>query len=353
MKKITVVTGEPRSRTSLTMQIVEALGVEIAGDKFKVQIKDEGRAAKAKELNPKGFYEIPEVSVQGLKKDESAEKYYNKTVKIISSGFVQTNSKHLEKVIICLRDPREILTSQTNLFSNVEAFSEDKWEQTPKVVPLGYELYIDRMGALLIWCWENKEVPALCIDTSRYYTDPQGIIEDIYEFIGIEPWQAQLDEAKSCIDNKLYRSIKGASPATEEASLCRGIYNAFIDGVSSKLLNSLFKFRNEKRLENKKWFDDSEFGTVAMISASLYRSLKINNNNILTKMQRSAKRRQYQLPRCCSNYGLLDRSYKTARPKDLPVLMRPLVNCKDLKEPVTQEHCFLCWKKKGFNNGVR
>ena len=67
-----VVTGEPRSGTSLMMRIIDSLGLEIAGEQY-VGTKRPNRSKKRKEraeyLNPEGFWEVPEVVSRGIKTD--------------------------------------------------------------------------------------------------------------------------------------------------------------------------------------------------------------------------------------------------------------------------------------------
>ncbi|MCP4104973.1 MAG: hypothetical protein GY749_05485 [Desulfobacteraceae bacterium] len=65
MPKINVVTGAPRSGTSLAMQILDILGVTVAGkppvipnDLSNLELNTIDRKKKAKALNPLGFYEI-------------------------------------------------------------------------------------------------------------------------------------------------------------------------------------------------------------------------------------------------------------------------------------------------------
>ena len=90
---ITIVSGLPRSGTSMMMKMLEAGGMEI--------LKDEIR--KADEDNPAGYYEFEKV--KELKKDVSwLENAKGKSVKIISSLLEHLPEKYTYKIIFMHRN---------------------------------------------------------------------------------------------------------------------------------------------------------------------------------------------------------------------------------------------------------
>ena len=105
MKKITVVTGLPRSGTSLMMQTLNTLGLNTKGtsELWHRQKTKLGRD-RAEYLNPKGFYEIPGIVTKGIRFDKLAELFYNKTIKIILNGLIRTDLKHIDKILFCFGD---------------------------------------------------------------------------------------------------------------------------------------------------------------------------------------------------------------------------------------------------------
>ncbi|HJP17367.1 MAG TPA: sulfotransferase [Nitrospinota bacterium] len=103
-KMITIVSGLPRSGTSMMMKMLEAGGMEI--------LKDEIR--KADEDNPAGYYEFEKV--KELKKDVSwLENAKGKSVKIISSLLEHLPEKYTYKIIFMHRNMEEILNSQRQM----------------------------------------------------------------------------------------------------------------------------------------------------------------------------------------------------------------------------------------------
>jgi len=122
-KIITIVSGLPRSGTSMMMKMLEAGGMEI--------LKDEIR--KADEDNPAGYYEFEKV--KELKKDVSwLENAKGKSVKIISSLLEHLPEKYTYKIIFMHRNMEEILNSQRQmLFRRGEATNEVSDEKMGKM----------------------------------------------------------------------------------------------------------------------------------------------------------------------------------------------------------------------------
>ena len=103
-KIIIIVSGLPRSGTSMMMRMLEAGGMRI--------LKDEIR--KADEDNPAGYYEFEKV--KELKKDPSwLENAKGKAVKIISSLLEHLPERYTYKIIFMHRNMEEILNSQRQM----------------------------------------------------------------------------------------------------------------------------------------------------------------------------------------------------------------------------------------------
>ena len=103
-KIIIIVSGLPRSGTSMMMRMLEAGGMRI--------LKDEIR--KADEDNPAGYYEFEKV--KELKKDPSwLENAKGKAVKIISSLLEHLPERYIYKIIFIHRNMEEILDSQRQM----------------------------------------------------------------------------------------------------------------------------------------------------------------------------------------------------------------------------------------------
>ena len=105
---ITVVSGLPRSGTSLMMQILEAGRMEILTDNIR----------KADESNPKGYYEYEKV--KSLMKDNSwLSEAEGKAVKVIAQliPFLPFNYEY--KVVFMERKIEEIIHSQNKMIDKL------------------------------------------------------------------------------------------------------------------------------------------------------------------------------------------------------------------------------------------
>jgi hypothetical protein len=101
---ITIVSGLPRSGTSMMMRMLEAGGLDIVTDETR----------KADEDNPKGYYELERV--KQLKEDASwLAEAKGKVVKVISALLVNLPRDHVYQVVFMRRKMQEILDSQQEM----------------------------------------------------------------------------------------------------------------------------------------------------------------------------------------------------------------------------------------------
>ncbi|MFO7797483.1 MAG: phosphodiesterase, partial [Promethearchaeia archaeon] len=106
---LVIVSGIPRSGTSLMMQMLQAGGVEILSDHKR----------EADRSNPKGYLELE--AVKKLGKDNSCLKgETGKAVKVISHllKFIPKNNEY--KVIFMNRDINEVIKSQQKMLGDFE-----------------------------------------------------------------------------------------------------------------------------------------------------------------------------------------------------------------------------------------
>ena len=159
-----IVTGLPRSGTSLCMQMLEAGGVAVLVD-HPMRI-DDG--------NPRGYYELDAV-MHGVDWIEAAQ---GKAVKVVSDYLGMLPPGLDAKFIVMRRDIREIATSRHATFEDVIQ-------------------HMDRMSERL--------AGRHCLGVSYYslFLDPAPVIARIDEFLG-----GGLDQAAMArvIDPALYRN---------------------------------------------------------------------------------------------------------------------------------------------------
>jgi hypothetical protein len=110
---ITIVSGLPRTGTSMTMQILEAGGMSILSDHVR----------KADISNPKGYYEFEMVKELKNGNTEWLSKAEGKAVKIISPLLFYLPQRYVYRVIFMLRDLDEVLRSQNKMLETQKVSS--------------------------------------------------------------------------------------------------------------------------------------------------------------------------------------------------------------------------------------
>jgi len=375
--KVCVVTGEPRSGTSLMMQTLQLLGAELIGEEYpqeaKIekqieQIEDEEQKAKAKEqannkmkhakkMNPKGFYEVPGIVMQGFRhlKDE----WQGKAIKIITNGVYQrempnghlvgTPNKNIDKIVFCLRNPKHIAVSQKDLSGGIEIAGVDEngidqWVNAPQ--PISPKRYIYSMGHFVIWLAEHRELDdkILAIDYEDMHT--QQPIEKIANHLGINATPEQVKAAKDNIDPLLRRSVdfNGWGDSDIEGALAEKMFDALkkwdVDrfaGISAQILEMI---DNDMR-EGVRWVD-TERGTWVTMAADLFRKGGVDSiGSVLIPMA------------SCKYFDKdTEHKYTIERPIDLGDLTRSMVKCKRDDNSYTCEYCKHCFQRGSYIDGT-
>jgi len=344
-----VITGEPRSGTSLMMRIVDSLGLEIAGDQ-NPQAKRPERSKKRQEqanyLNPEGFWEVPGVVSRGIETEEQVEEYKDKVIKIITPGLsntVQPAIDKIDKIIFCLRHPREVVYSQRKLMSGVEVAKEDGWEFSPENMQVDFGRYIMSVGGYILKSsktdlWDKT----LVVDYADMMNETETQIKRISSFLEV-PYNP---ETKNLIRKDLYRSVK----VPEVDSLTDDIYNSVKTKNFSKVLEPIEEYIEQKRIENTRWLDDIEYKTWTIAGWDLHKSLATNNNNVRDNLVSSANSRT--LPLSCLYYDPIGEEYTIKRVKELGDLVRTKIICRAHKErkedfdrEMVREACFSCHQR--------
>jgi len=180
--QIVVVSGLPRSGTSLMMQMLAKGGIEpLIDDKREADVS-----------NPKGYFEYE--PVMSIHKDNSwLDKGQNKVVKIVGPLLKYLDPKFRYKIIFMTRDLNEIIKSQRIMNG-----------KDPDVLPVKlYNSYIKFLENVETWKEKEPGVEIVYIDYKSVLENPSESIEKTQKFIG-----KHLDSNKmeSCIDRSLHRN---------------------------------------------------------------------------------------------------------------------------------------------------
>ena len=185
---VVVVSGLPRSGTSMMMGMLEAGGVEILTDGIR----------KADEDNPKGNFEYE--PVKELTKDGSKlwlEDAPGKAVKIISELLKELPSDLNFKLIFMKRNLEEVIVSQNKmLVRRGESADGDEDERMMM-------LFARHLEKVKRWIDQQSHFEAIFLDYEKVVEDPDGRAEQIKAFL-----QRELDSTRmaAVVDRQLYRN---------------------------------------------------------------------------------------------------------------------------------------------------
>ncbi len=189
---ITIVSGYPRSGTSLMMQMLEAGGLPVLRDEV---------FRPANEHNPRGFYEIEDAFRLGELERSTAwlEETRGKTVKVVAPLLPRLPPDHAYKVLFMRRHVAEIIAShaKANALREDSPLSEREKNLAFKTEYVVYEA----------WLLKQAHLPALFVSYNDLIASPVAPVARIREFLGL-PLDA--DKMIAAIDPALYRN-RGAN----------------------------------------------------------------------------------------------------------------------------------------------
>ncbi len=183
--KITVVSGLPRSGTTMMMRMLEAGGLEAVVDGIR----------KADDDNPKGYYEFEEV--KNLDKDStwlsSAE---GKVVKIISALLTHLPSDWEYKVIFMKRNMAEVLASQSKM---LERRGVAPGGVSDDIMAKKFETHLKKT---FDWLEKQVNIETLYVNYNAVIDTPHEEARKIGTFLGDT---LDLEKMTGIVDHSLYR----------------------------------------------------------------------------------------------------------------------------------------------------
>jgi len=183
---IIVVSGLPRSGTSMMMAMLEAGGVPLLTDGERVADDD----------NPKGYFEFERVK-KLLEGDINwLSEAQGKAVKVISYLLFKLPATHQYQVIFIHRVLDEILSSQKKMLINRGEDPNKVSEAELKTVLSNHLTQVEE------WLGNQPNIRSLEVDYNRLLEDPGVDIQRIVEFLDFD---LDPEGLKRVIDHKLYR----------------------------------------------------------------------------------------------------------------------------------------------------
>jgi len=184
---ITVVSGLPRSGTSMIMKMLEAGGM--------AALTDGQRAADAD--NPKGYYEFERV--KALPKGDTGwlPQADGKAVKVISALLEHLPPDYTYRVIFVRREMAEVLASQRKMLARRD---EPADQVSDAELTRLFEKHLRKVEG---WLAAQPNISVLDVDYNEMLRDPGPYISQINTFLG-----NSLDATKMArvVDPGLYRN---------------------------------------------------------------------------------------------------------------------------------------------------
>lgn len=182
---IIIVSGLPRSGTSMMMKVLEAGGVDIVTDNIRVADED----------NPKGYYELEPVKALKEGDDDWITDAPGKAVKVISSLLEHLPSTYQYKIVFMRREIAEILASQKQMLIRRGETSEGDDSQMA-------EMFQEHLKRVRVWLANQPNMEVLYVDYNALMGNPDPEIKAVAEFLGLTK---NLNAMLAVPDKKLYR----------------------------------------------------------------------------------------------------------------------------------------------------
>jgi hypothetical protein len=185
---LTIVSGLPRSGTSMMMRMLERGGMKVLIDQNRPPDED----------NPRGYYEF-----EAVKKTKDNTDWLAGSdgcaVKMVYRLLYDLPQDRNYRVLFMRRKLEEVLASQrTMLQRNGAAYDSESDEQMAR-------LFVAELDAFAKWVARQQHIRMIDVDYNRILREPQGELEKVKDFLGVELDVLAMNDV---IDESLYRNRK-------------------------------------------------------------------------------------------------------------------------------------------------
>ncbi len=184
---ITVVSGLPRSGTSMMMKMLEAGGIPPITDELR----------EADEDNPKGYYEFERVKQMDQGDTKWVVESRGKVIKVISALLKHLPSGEQYRVVFVRRNMPEILASQRKMLIRR---GEDPDKMDDAQMAMLFEKHLKQIDE---WLKAQPNFRVLYVHYSDVLADPRPQIARINEFLG---GNLNIQAMAEAVDPGLYRN---------------------------------------------------------------------------------------------------------------------------------------------------
>lgn len=186
---ITVVSGLPRSGTSMMMKVLEAGGLPPVTDNIRTADTD----------NPKGYYEFERVKKLPTGDVAWLPEAQGKVVKIIAALLIHLPATYSYRVVFMQRTMPEVLASQREMLVRR---GEDPNKVGDEQLARLYEKHLVQVNT---WISSQPNVARININYNQILENPRPHLERINQFLDNS---LDLEKMSQVIDPALYRQRK-------------------------------------------------------------------------------------------------------------------------------------------------
>ena len=164
---VTIVSGLPRSGTSMMMRMLEAGGLEVLTDNVR----------KADDDNPDGYYELERV--KQVKNDRAwLEDAKGKVVKMVSALLIELPPTYTYKVVFMGRKIEEILASQRQMLVRqgkpANSVSDERMAA----------MFEKHLRQIKTWIAQRSDMGAIYVDYNLMLQQPLEHVKAVNAFLG-------------------------------------------------------------------------------------------------------------------------------------------------------------------------
>ena len=183
---VVVVSGLPRSGTSMMMKMLQAGGLELLTDSIRTADDD----------NPNGYFEFERVKQMTSGDRAWLEDANGRVVKVISALLEHLPTDRHYKVLFMEREIREVLASQKKMLDHRGEASRVTDEEMA-------EQYRAHLKAVKPWLARQPHMEVLYVGYNSMMSDPEPLCRRVIEFLAMP---LDLEKMRAVPNAKLYRN---------------------------------------------------------------------------------------------------------------------------------------------------
>jgi predicted ATPase len=190
-KPVVIVSGLPRSGTSMMMKMLEEGGLAVVTDEIR----------SADDDNPNGYFELEAVKQMSDGNVAWLTNAGGKVVKVISALLERLPSQYSYKVVFMEREIREVLASQKKMLVNRQeesSVSDGEME----------EQFRKHVAAVKAWLVRQPNMEVLYVSYNAMVDEPSSLCKKVIDFLELP---LDYNRMLAVPNERLYRNRKVSS----------------------------------------------------------------------------------------------------------------------------------------------